>query len=52
VNLAGCHGGFFWRVILVGYFGAFIWRVFMASKSSRFLKKRKAKEKRSKMYTQ
>jgi hypothetical protein len=45
VNLAGCHGGFFWRVISAGYFGAFIWRVFMASKTSGFLKKRKAKGK-------
>jgi hypothetical protein len=52
VNLEGCHGGFFWRVILAGCFGAFIWRVFMASKSSGFLKKRKAKEGRSKKHIQ
>jgi hypothetical protein len=48
VNPAGCHGRFFWQVISAGYFGAFIWRVFMASKTSGFLKKRKAKEKEEK----
>jgi hypothetical protein len=37
-------GGLFRRVISAGYFGTFIWRVFMASKTSGFLKKKKAKE--------
>ena len=45
VNPAGCHGRLFWRAILADYFGAFIWRVFMASKTSGFLKERKAKKK-------
>jgi hypothetical protein len=51
VNPAGCHGRFFWGVISAGYFGAFIWRVFMASKTSGFLKKRKAKEKEENVYS-
>jgi hypothetical protein len=44
VNPAGCHGGFFWRVISAVYFGAFIWRVFMASKTSGFLEEKKRKK--------
>ena len=43
--MADFSGGLFRRVILADYFGVFVWRVFMASKTSGFLKKRKAKEK-------
>jgi hypothetical protein len=48
VAMADFSGGLFRRVILADYFGVFVWRVFMASKTSGFLKKRKAKEKEEK----
>jgi hypothetical protein len=47
VFMADFTGGFFWRVILAQLFVGFSWPV-----NQRVLKKSKAKEKRSKMYTQ
>jgi hypothetical protein len=51
VNPAGCHGGSFWRIISAGHSSGSFWRVLMASKKSRFLKKRKAKEKEENVHS-
>jgi hypothetical protein len=47
VNPAGCHGRFFWRVILAHLFRGFSWPMKQAGS-----KEKKSKRKERKMYTQ
>jgi hypothetical protein len=47
VNPAGCHGRFFWRVILAHLFGGFSWPVKQAG-----LRRKEKQKKRKKNDTQ